>query len=128
MQLVIQAGAVGRGGEVLVLDMGKPVRISEVAERLVGEASEAVEIVYTGLRPGEKLHEELFGRGELGDRAVHALISHVQVPPLNHSECAQLEVTASPSELKSLLKAVSVAGHPSGREMAKVAKLSRYDP
>jgi FlaA1/EpsC-like NDP-sugar epimerase len=128
VQLVIQAGAVGRGGEVLVLDMGKPVRISEVAERLVGEASEAVEIVYTGLRQGEKLHEDLFARGELGERPVHALISHVRVPPLEGSECGQLEVVASPSELKSLLKAVCETGDTSGREMIEAAKLTRYDP
>ena len=61
-QLVIQAGAIGRGGEVLVLDMGEPVRILDVAQRMIALSGKQVEIVFTGLRPGEKLHEELVGR------------------------------------------------------------------
>jgi FlaA1/EpsC-like NDP-sugar epimerase len=68
-QLVVQAGAMAQGGEVLVLDMGEPVRIVELARRMIalsglvlrdGEHPEGdVEIAVTGLRPGEKLHEEL---------------------------------------------------------------------
>jgi FlaA1/EpsC-like NDP-sugar epimerase len=83
-QLVLQAAAVGGRGEALVLDMGTPVKIADVA-RLLVERSErdSVEIVYTGLRPGEKLHEELFGPGEDGDyRPCHPMVSHVDVPPL----------------------------------------------
>ncbi|MGZ4718603.1 MAG: polysaccharide biosynthesis protein [Acidimicrobiales bacterium] len=83
VQLVIQAGAVGRDGEALVLDMGEPVRIADVARRLAGEAPRPVEIVYTGLRPGEKLHEVLLGADEADDRPAHPLISHVRVPPLH---------------------------------------------
>jgi FlaA1/EpsC-like NDP-sugar epimerase len=82
VQLVIQAGAVGRDGEALVLDMGEPVRIADVARRLAAEAPRPVEIVYTGLRPGEKLHEVLLGADEADDRPAHPLISHVGVPPL----------------------------------------------
>jgi FlaA1/EpsC-like NDP-sugar epimerase len=82
VRLVIQAGAVGRDGETLVLDMGAPVRIAEVAERLVAQADIPVQIVYTGLRPGEKLHEQLFGQGELDERPAHPWISHVRVPPI----------------------------------------------
>ncbi len=81
-QLVIQAGAIGRGGEALVLDMGEPVKIVDVAERMIAMAGKDVEIVFTGLREGEKLHEELFGEGEYGDRPFHPMISHVPVPPL----------------------------------------------
>ncbi|WP_232374836.1 nucleoside-diphosphate sugar epimerase/dehydratase [Mycolicibacterium mengxianglii] len=83
-QLVLQAAAVGSGGEALVLDMGAPVKIADVARLLVSRAQrDDVEIVYTGLRPGEKLHEELFGPGEAGDyRPAHPLVSHVSVPPL----------------------------------------------
>ena len=66
VQLVIQAGAVGRDGEALILDMGDAVRIADVARRLVAQAPRSVPIVYTGLRPGEKLHEVLFGPGEAG--------------------------------------------------------------
>jgi FlaA1/EpsC-like NDP-sugar epimerase len=66
-QLVIQAGAMGRAGEVFVLDMGSPVRIAQLAERMVhlsgmqvrNGADGDVDIIYTGLRPGEKLYEEL---------------------------------------------------------------------
>ncbi len=62
-QLILQAGAIGKGGEVLVRDMGEPVRISYLAEQLIHLAGkkpgEDIEIVYSGLRPGEKLSEEL---------------------------------------------------------------------
>ncbi len=83
VQLVIQAGAIGRDGEVLVLDMGEPVAIADVAKRLIEATGEAVRIEYTGLRPGEKLHEELLGTGEVDDRPSHPLISQVPVPPLD---------------------------------------------
>jgi FlaA1/EpsC-like NDP-sugar epimerase len=82
-QLVIQAGAMGEGGEVFVLDMGGPVKILDMAKRLIHlsglevkdeENPEGdIEIVYTGLRPGEKLYEELLtGENELPTR--HPLI------------------------------------------------------
>jgi FlaA1/EpsC-like NDP-sugar epimerase len=82
VQLVIQAGAVGRDGEALVLDMGEPVRIDDVARRLAAEASRPCEIVYTGLRSGEKLHEVLLGADESGESPCHPRIAHVVVPPL----------------------------------------------
>jgi FlaA1/EpsC-like NDP-sugar epimerase len=82
VQLVIQAGAIGRDGEALVLDMGEPVRIVDVARQLVALSGEDIEIVFTGLRPGEKLHEELFGSGETASRDAHPLISHVPVDAL----------------------------------------------
>lgn len=82
VQLVIQAAAIGRDGEALILDMGQPVRIADVARHLIAQSGKPIEVVYTGLRPGEKLHEELFGDGEVGERSVHPLISHVSVPPL----------------------------------------------
>lgn len=85
-QLVIQAGAVGHRGEALVLDMGEPVRILDVAERLAAAAPTPIDIVFTGLRPGEKLHEELISKDELDIRRAHPLISHVGVPALSPSE------------------------------------------
>ena len=67
-QLVIQAGAMGRGGEIFVLDMGEPVRIVDLAADLVQlsglKLGEDIEIKFTGLRPGEKLYEELHVDGE----------------------------------------------------------------
>ena len=77
VQLVIQAGAIGSTGEILVLDMGKPVNIHEVAEQLVRNSSKQIKIEVVGLRVGEKVHEELFGTGEIDERPRHPLISHV---------------------------------------------------
>lgn len=82
-QLVIQAGAIGERGEALVLDMGEPVRIVDVAERMIALSGKGIEVVFTGLRSGEKKHEELIGDGELDRRPLHPLISHVSVPPLD---------------------------------------------
>lgn len=80
VELVIQAGAIGTRGEALVLDMGEPVRIADVAQQLISLSHRPIDIVYTGLRTGEKLHEELFGAEERDSRPVHPLISHVPVP------------------------------------------------
>ena len=83
-QLVLQAGAIGRGGEVMVLDMGSPVKIVEVARTLIDLSGRTdIEIVYTGLRPGEKLSEDLFTPGEEIERSAHPLISQVFVPALD---------------------------------------------
>ncbi|MCR4301102.1 MAG: polysaccharide biosynthesis protein [Sulfuricaulis sp.] len=67
-QLIMQAGVIGKGGEIFVLDMGEPVNISYLAEQLIRLSGktpgEDIEIVYTGLRSGEKLYEELFHDAE----------------------------------------------------------------
>ena len=64
VQLVLQAGALGKGGELFVLDMGEPVRIADLARDLIRlsglEEGVDIEIEYTGIRPGEKLYEEVF--------------------------------------------------------------------
>ncbi|MFY1700047.1 MULTISPECIES: nucleoside-diphosphate sugar epimerase/dehydratase [unclassified Solwaraspora] len=83
VQLVIQAAAIGRGGEALVLDMGEPVRIADVARTIAEQYDNPVKIIYTGLRPGEKLHEDLLGAGEQDTRPLHPLISQVAVPALD---------------------------------------------
>ena len=83
VQLVIQAGAIGRTGEVLVLDMGDPVSIFDVATQLVKNSGKSVAIEVVGLRVGEKVHEELLGDGELDERPSHPLISQVAVKPIS---------------------------------------------
>ncbi|HZG92367.1 MAG TPA: nucleoside-diphosphate sugar epimerase/dehydratase [Pseudonocardia sp.] len=81
-QLVVHAAAIGRPGEVLVLDMGGPVRIVDLAQQLMRLTERTVDIVYTGLRGGEKLHEELLGDGEVDHRPIHPAVSHIPAPPL----------------------------------------------
>jgi FlaA1/EpsC-like NDP-sugar epimerase len=98
VQLVIQAGAIGRGGEVLVLDMGEPVRIADVARQLSLTAAPPVPIEYVGLRAGEKLHEELFGEGEDSQTSEHPLIRCVDVPPLDPSRVRDLQPTTMSSD------------------------------
>jgi FlaA1/EpsC-like NDP-sugar epimerase len=119
VELVIQAGAVGQDGEALVLDMGEPVRIADVARRLVAQASRSVEIVFTGLRPGEKLHEVLLGSGELDQRPSHPLISQVRVPPLSTDELTGLADTDAPdahqlARLRVLAGAADDPARPAG--------------
>ncbi|CAN5382891.1 hypothetical protein BH09PLA1_BH09PLA1_23300 [soil metagenome] len=67
-QLVMQAGAIGKGGEIFVLDMGEPVKILDLALQMIRrhglQAGRDIEIHYTGVRPGEKLYEELAGDDE----------------------------------------------------------------
>ena len=78
VQLVLQAAVLGRGGEVFVLDMGQPVKIIDLARDLIELSGLAVgrdiDIVCTGLRPGEKLYEELFVSGESYERTKHQMI------------------------------------------------------
>lgn len=75
-QLVVQAGAVGTSGEVLILDMGEPVRILDIANRMIEMSGKDIQIKFTGLRVGEKLHEELLGDGEDDFRPFHPKITH----------------------------------------------------
>jgi FlaA1/EpsC-like NDP-sugar epimerase len=119
-QLVIQAGAIGSPGEVLVLDMGQPIRIADVARRLAAQEAETPPIVFTGLRPGEKLHETLFGQGEADHRPIHPLISHVPVPPLEPDAVLALDVNAPRDDLASQLARLCLASVD-----AKSAALSR---
>lgn len=78
-QLVIQAGGIGRQGEVLILDMGEPVKILDVATRMIATSGKQIDIVFTGLRHGEKLHEELVADGEGDERPFHSKITHAHV-------------------------------------------------
>jgi FlaA1/EpsC-like NDP-sugar epimerase len=85
-QLIMQASAMGQGGEVFVLDMGEPVRIGYLAEQMIRlsgkRPGEEVQIEYVGLRPGEKLHEELFLDQELLRPTEHTklMLAHPESP------------------------------------------------
>jgi FlaA1/EpsC-like NDP-sugar epimerase len=85
-QLVLQAASIGSDGEVMVLEMGEQVKIVEVARTLLRMAGRPdIDIVYTGLRPGEKLAEELFSPDEDRMQTEHPLLSSVTVPALDVS-------------------------------------------
>jgi len=78
VQLIMQAGAMGKGGELFLLDMGEPVKIVELARDMISlsglEPDKDIKIVYTGLRPGEKLYEELLTSGEEIKSTLHEKI------------------------------------------------------
>ncbi|MEO6278319.1 nucleoside-diphosphate sugar epimerase/dehydratase [Roseateles sp.] len=76
-RLVVQAGAIGQDGQVFVLEMGEPVKIADLARdliRLSGNGASDVRIEFSGLRPGEKLYEELLGDGDEAQASVHPML------------------------------------------------------
>ncbi|MCP4814904.1 MAG: polysaccharide biosynthesis protein, partial [Planctomycetaceae bacterium] len=84
-QLVLQACVIGRGGEIFVLNMGEPVKIAQLARQLIrmsGKMPEKdIKIEYTGLRPGEKLADELFHDDETPSKSTHDKILQAQGRP-----------------------------------------------
>ncbi|MDM5190870.1 nucleoside-diphosphate sugar epimerase/dehydratase [Bacillus sp. DX4.1] len=76
-KLVIQAGALAKGGEIFILDMGEPVKIVDLAKNLItlsGNSLDEIQIKFTGMRPGEKLFEELLKKEELHEQQIHPKI------------------------------------------------------
>jgi FlaA1/EpsC-like NDP-sugar epimerase len=103
VQLVLQAAVIGGSGEVLVLDMGEPVRIADIARRLAAGSPRPVNIVFTGLRPGEKLVEDLLGHGEMDHRPHHPLIRHAAVMALRPDRLSGLDLSTTPDCLRKAL-------------------------
>ena len=111
-QLVLQSGAMANNGELFVLDMGKPVRILDLAESMIRlSGAKDIEIVETGLRPGEKLYEELLVKTEELDKTDNSLIFIERDEPLNADEMAKkLEIlrkacaTGDDAAVKAALK------------------------
>jgi FlaA1/EpsC-like NDP-sugar epimerase len=103
VQLVLQAAVIGSSGEVLVLDMGEPVRIADIARRLAAGAAHPVDIIFTGLRPGEKLAEDLLGHSEVDYRPRHPLVRHARVIPLPPGQLGGLDLVAVPARLREVM-------------------------
>jgi FlaA1/EpsC-like NDP-sugar epimerase len=122
-QLVIQAAARGHRGDTLVLDMGEPVSIEEVARTLAVHAGRPAVIAYSGLRRGEKLNEALFAESEQPRPGGHPLVSAVDVPPLSPAAVLAL---GSDGDYRAALERLS--GWPSdGSELAVSRDLSSYE-
>jgi dTDP-glucose 4,6-dehydratase len=78
VHLVLQAAVLGEDGETLILDMGNPVKILDVAKQMIEKSGRDIKIVFTGLRDGEKLNENLFSVNEQNEKRKHPLISHTR--------------------------------------------------
>ena len=109
-QLVLQAGLMGRSGQIFVLDMGEPMKIVELARmliRLSGKSEHDVPISYTGLRPGEKLYEELLANDETTEPTPHPKL---RVAKTSGQQVVDIEavvewiVAAGPSPSAALLR------------------------
>ncbi|WEH18440.1 SDR family NAD(P)-dependent oxidoreductase [Streptomyces sp. VNUA24] len=86
VDLALYAASQGRSGETLVLDMGAPIRIDDLARRMIKESENDVPIEYIGLRPGEKLHEQLWGEGDSVLGRIDSDIIRVEVEPLSKED------------------------------------------
>ena len=92
-RLVLEAGTMGNGGEIFVFDMGEPVKIIDLANRMIElsgmKVGEDIEIKYTGLRPGEKLYEELLSDNENTKGTLHKKIRVATVRQYSYQEIVQ---------------------------------------
>jgi FlaA1/EpsC-like NDP-sugar epimerase len=118
VQLVLQASLLGRGGEVFVLDMGEQVKVVDLARNMIvlsGLVPEQdIQIVYSGLRPGEKLYEELFDATEQVESTAHAKIRRAISPPVIQSDrldraIAHLETALSHGDDDELIRRLNEA-------------------
>ena len=90
-QLVLQAGSETTQNSILILDMGEPVRILDIAHRMIEMSRKDVSIVFSGLRPGEKLHEELTSQEEVAVSSSHPMIRRVVSNELNPKDLPRIE-------------------------------------
>jgi FlaA1/EpsC-like NDP-sugar epimerase len=94
VRLILQSAAIGNGGEIFVLDMGRPVKILDLAKRMIGlygyKPGIDVDIVFTGLRPGEKLDEELFNAHERVKKTSHEKINLADVNGRKRKEVLEM--------------------------------------
>ena len=131
VQLIVQAGAIGGRGQVYVLDMGEPVRIVDLAERMIRlsgkEPGTDVVIEFIGPAPGEKLHEELVGDGEVVSPSPYPKIDLITQPPVDahwlEGELGRLERLVAEGdtlELVGTLSRLVGTGQPSAAESERV--------
>jgi FlaA1/EpsC-like NDP-sugar epimerase len=96
-QLVMQAGAIGRGGEIFILDMGKPIKILSLAKEMIRrhglKPGKDIAIEFSGIRPGEKLYEELACAGEQTRPTSHPKIHVWQLPRATPKQVEQMMQT-----------------------------------
>lgn len=107
-QLVLQAASIARGGELFILDMGKPVKITDLANTMIKlYATKPIEIVYTGLRPGEKLYEELLMDESEQQTAFQSIMiarsSVYPIPALNTAIDSLVHAHNVPKELHKII-------------------------
>jgi FlaA1/EpsC-like NDP-sugar epimerase len=106
VQLIVQAGAIGESGDIFVLDMGKPVKIVDLAHNMIRlsgrEPDRDIPIEFIGVRPGEKLHEDLWGEGEAAVPTAHPKILRAACRPVDpvwlEEELSELERLADAGE------------------------------
>jgi len=102
-QLVLEAGVIGKGGEVFVFDMGKSIKIIDIAKKMIKlsglELDKDIEIKIVGLRPGEKLYEELLTDKEITLPTHHPKIMRAKMRPIIDQEIEQIETLAQPNSL-----------------------------
>jgi FlaA1/EpsC-like NDP-sugar epimerase len=89
-QLVLQAASEGHNQEILLLDMGEPVSINEVAHRMIELSGQEVGVVYVGLRPGEKLHEDLISHHEAAIPSLHPRITKLKGTPRSPADVREV--------------------------------------
>jgi len=115
VQLVLQASTLGKGGEIFILDMGKPVKISDLAKRMIRlsgyEPGKDIKIKYTGLKPGEKLKEELFEKDEKVEKTIFKEILKATPHKINFTKLInevkktqKIISTLSKKEIRKFLK------------------------
>jgi len=131
VQLIVQAGAIGGRGQVYVLDMGEPVRIVDLAERMIRlsgkEPGTDIAIEFVGPAPGEKLHEELVGDGEVVSASPYPKIDLITQPPVDAqwldvqlNRLDRLVADGETLELVGSLNRLVTSGQPAAAESERV--------
>jgi FlaA1/EpsC-like NDP-sugar epimerase len=131
-QLVLQAATLGRGGEIFILDMGEPVKIVDLARNLIvlsGLSLDDIEIRFTGMRPGEKLYEELALRDEIAEKTRHPKIFIGRLQPtdwedVSHDVDSLQDLAECPETSEILRKIKEIVPEFEGGEAAIPAKVT----